>query len=333
MKRQNAFFAVVLLTSALTGCSGETVEQGTPAERARALFENLEATGPFCSAAVLKGDQIVFAEAFGSIDGNRVTPATMVDIASVSKQFTGVAIELLIDRGDLEGSDFVGDLVPESSPATDDITINELLTHTSGLPDYIETLDFEFNEPTTQKQAIEAIAESEPTDKRGSFDYSNSNYVLLAEVVESVTGESFADFLAEEIFEPLDLEMSIDFRGPWKQFGDGSIWTTPTDVVLWSSQYWEQTLKGPDLLTVMFDPEVNASEADDPTTDTYGSGVIRGTDDDGTEWLHHDGSWDRFETDWDVIAEEQLAAAVTCDADAKMTRVTPARDLINFWRS
>jgi CubicO group peptidase (beta-lactamase class C family) len=267
------------------------------------------------------------------VDGEPVTPTTKVDIASVSKQFTGVAVELLIDRGELSGADLVGELVPESSPATDDVTIDELLTHTSGIADYTELLPQEFDEPSTQGQAIEAISQSEPTGTRGSFEYSNSNYVLLAEVVESVTGSSFVDFLDTEIFEPLGLDMAVELPGPWKQVGDGSIWTTSTELVQWSSQYWDQTLEGPDLATVMFDPEVNASDEDGQTEDTYGSGIMRGPDKDGTEWFHHDGSWERYETDWVLIPDEELAAAVTCDVDAVLKGEEPARDLVELWRS
>lgn len=300
------------------------------ANEARALFDAIGPNDSFCSAAVLQDDEVVYAEAFGSIDGERVTPDTEVDIASVSKQFTGVATELLIDRGDLSGSDIVVELVPASAPATDDLTVDELLTHTSGLADYTDLLPEEYDEPTTQRGAIDAIAESEPTGLRGSFDYSNSNYVLLAEVVESVTGSSLGDFLDDEVFGPLDLEMVLDPRGAWQQVGDGSVWTTPTELVRWSRQYWDQTLEGPNLVSAMFDPEVNASEEGG---DTYGSGILRILEDDGTEQLYHDGSWDSYETSWALIPDEGLAAAVTCNADARFDGDFPAEELIGRWRS
>ena len=148
-----------------------------------------------------------------------------------------------------------------------------------------------------------------------------------------MTGTPLAEFLDAEVFAPLDLDMGIELPGPWKQVGDGSIWTTPAELVTWSSQYWDQTLEGPDLATAMFDPEVNASDDDGPTDDTYGSGIMRGTDDDGTEWLFHDGSWGRYETAWALIPDEQLAAAVTCDVDAELNSDEPAEDLVDLWRS
>ena len=162
--------------------------------------------------------------------------------------------------------------------------------------------------------------------------HTHAAYNCSANTID-VTGTSLADFLDEEVFTPLDLDMVLDPEGPWQQVGDGSIWTTPSELVEWSTQYWDQTLDGPDLATVMFDPEVNASDDEGDTDDTYGSGIMRGTDDDGTEWFFHDGSWGRYETDWTLIPDEHLAAAVTCDVDATLDRDEPARDLVELWRS
>lgn len=321
------------------GCGGsdESTDGGsdepvTATDDARALFEQIGPDDPFCTAAVRRGDEVVFAAAFGADDDGTVTTDTEVDIASVSKQFTGVAIELLIADGDLSGSDLVGDLVPASRPATDDLTVDELLTHTSGLADYTELLPQELDEPATQAEAVAAIAASSPTGRRGSFEYSNSNYILLAEVVAAVTGEPLADFLADEVFDPLGLDMVLEPRGPWRQVGDGSIWTTPTDLVAWSGELWDQTLDGPDLRTVLFDPEVDTGEGEEGAVEWYGSGIMRTETDDGAELIFHDGSWDGYETDWVTIPDERLAAAVTCDEEAPLPTETIALDLLELWR-
>ena len=243
MTKRAFWLAVGCVALAATSCAdGErppsrAADDRSPTADSRAVFERIEPDDPFCTAAVLDDGEVVFAEAFGSDDGDEVTPSTKVDIASVSKQFTGVAIELLIDSGDLDGSDLVGDLVPASSPATDDLTIDELLTHTSGLADYGDLLPQELDEPATQAEAVAAIAASEPTGSRGEFEYSNSNYVLLAEVVEAVSGQALPDFLDDEVFEPLGLDMAVDPTGPWTQVGDGSVGTTPTELVRWSTEY------------------------------------------------------------------------------------------------
>jgi CubicO group peptidase (beta-lactamase class C family) len=308
-----------------------TASEG-PTEAAAAIFDGIGPDDPFCTAAVRRGDEVVWAQAYGSDDDGPVTIDTEVDIASTSKQFTGVAIELLMDRGELAGDDLVGELVPASSPATDDVEVDELLTHTSGLIDYGELLDAGDDDPTTQADAVAAIAATSPTEVRGSFDYSNSNYVLLAEVVEAVTGTPLPEFLDDEVFGPLELAMALDPRSTWAQLGDGSVWTTPTELVRWSQQYWDQTLDGPDLATAMFDTEVDASGGEEGADDTYGSGILRTTTDDGAPLLFHDGSWDGYETDWMVLPDDELAAAVTCNEDAAPTSDTLAEDLLAIWQ-
>ena len=303
-----------------------------PVASARVMFDAIEPDDPFCSVAVLRGGDLVFAEAYGSDADGPVTTETEVDIASVSKQFTGLAITRLIDEGELAASDRVGELVPTSRPATDDLTVGELLTHTSGLADYGDLLPQEYDEPATQREAIDAIARSEPTGTRGEFDYSNSNYVLLAEVVRAVAGEPLPEYLEDEVFGPLDLAMAVDPRGAWTQVGDGSIWTTPTELVTWSEQFWEQTLDGPTLPSALFAIEVPTGEDDGGTDERYGAGVMRATLDDGAEAVYHDGSWDGYETDWVTIPDERLAAAVTCDEDAAIENETVALDLLELWR-
>lgn len=301
------------------------------AAEAAALFDDIGPDDPFCTAAVLAGDEVVWADAFGATDDGPATTETEVDIASVSKQFTGLAIERLIDEGELSGDDLVGDLVPASSPATDDVTVDELLTHTSGLADYGDLLPQEYDEPATQEEAVAAIATSEPTGRRGTFDYSNSNYILLAEVVEAVAGQPLADLLADEVFDPLGLDLALAPRGPWTQVGDGSIWTTPSELVRWSTQYWDQTLDGPDLPDALFRTSADATEGDADADDRYGAGILRGTGDDGATELFHTGSWGGYETDWVAIPARELAAAVTCREDAPLTTEVGTEDLLALW--
>ena len=125
--------------------------------------------------------------------------------------------------------------------------------------------------------------------------------------------------------------MTLDPRGGWHQVGDGSIWTTPTQLVSWSAQYWAQMLDGPDLVSVRFDPETDASEGDPQTDDRYGP-ACSDPHRVGAEVLFHTGSWGSYDTDWAVIPDEKLAAAVTCHLDAKMSTNAPAEALRALWR-
>lgn len=330
------------------------------ADATAAIFAKIEPDGFACSVAVQQGEDLAFAAAYGALDGSAsldisgidesewsTNTATKFDIASTSKQFTGLAVEMLIADGEIERDDFVGDLLPKSLPATANVTVGQLLNHTSGLPDYGDLLSQEYDEVATQDETIEAIAASKPATKPGStFEYSNSNYVLLASIVEAVADEPFATFVQRRIFGPLDLDMAIrpevasdpvaafeaniaigtDWPVKWRQYGDGSIVTTPTELVRWGAQFWEQTLDGPTLSTMGKANSVEMEEGD-----RYGSGLIFGALDDGTAAIYHDGSWGGTVTDWVVVPSEQLSVAVSCNAEDAIAADSPAFDIAELW--
>jgi CubicO group peptidase (beta-lactamase class C family) len=324
------------------------------------MFQSVDPNGAGCSAAVQKGDELAFAAGYGRlVDPRKVdetdvdTPeqsapinrATRFDIASTSKQFTGLAVEMLIADGAISRNDRVGDLLVASLPATEDVTVQQLLNHTSGLTDYGDLLDQEDDEFVSQAETIEAIAASTPGEP-GRFDYSNSNYVLLASIVEKVTGEPFARFVHDEIFAPLDLEMEVrptamadpdaamadniavgeEWPVAWAQYGDGAVLATPSELVRWSSQFWDQTLDGPQLRELGKQHSVDADEGD-----RYGSGVMFGTLEDGTEVIHHSGSWGGTVTDWVVSPEDEVAVAVMCNAEDAVEADSPAFDILEAW--
>jgi len=135
-------------------------------------------------------------------------PETVFDLASLSKQFTAAAVLILYDRGRLDLDAFVGSYVPAlDSEVFKKLTVRQLLTHTSGLPDEplppatISNLQF-----MTRKGLVAALNKLEPVYEPGAhFSYSNSGYNVLALVIESLSGMKFGDFLKKEIFQPLGM--------------------------------------------------------------------------------------------------------------------------------
>lgn len=237
-------------------------------------IDRLEQAGKFNGAVLIahKGE-IVFERCVGIADetGRPITAATSFNLASVSKQFTAFAILLLAHEGKLSRNDLLTKHIPEFRSA-DGITIDHLLSHTSGLPDY--ALDHGLTERLEKEQTVFApadlIAWLGEADQGLKFhpgekdDYSNTNYVLLAEIIARVSGQPFADFMHSRVFEPLGMrdsavvnkavntdaleDRAYGFRRRFLYFGpnvahdlnrmdgvagDGNIYATARDLVTW----------------------------------------------------------------------------------------------------
>ncbi|EIM78546.1 beta-lactamase [Nitritalea halalkaliphila LW7] len=184
------------------------------------LFANLLEVEAFNGNVLLieKGE-IVYQRSFGWAEEPQrrpLTADTRFELASVSKQFTAMGIVLLQQQGKLDYTQAVADFLPELA-FYEDVTLLQLIQHTSGIPDYIERLgesapDVEF---ITNETLIQYFAEQQvPLDfpPGTDFAYSNTGYVLLASVIERVSGRSFGDFLEEELFKPLGMAQTTVYQ-------------------------------------------------------------------------------------------------------------------------
>ncbi|MBP3257127.1 MAG: beta-lactamase family protein [Bacteroidales bacterium] len=178
------------------------------------LFPSSE---PGAAVLVMKGDQVIFDKGYGlanletgaSIDGN-----TAFNIASVSKQFTAVAVLQLVEEGKISLEDPVSMYFPEfESNIWKEIQIKHLLSHSSGVPDERGYLTRE------QKiQGDEALATEylKTLDHRNfapgtSYEYINPTFVLLGQLVERVSGQAFTDYVQEHVFKPAGMERTVYF--------------------------------------------------------------------------------------------------------------------------
>lgn len=168
---------------------------------------------PAVQIVVSKGDRVLYSEAFGVTDIESAAPATsrsVMQIGSVTKQFTAVAILRLAERGALSLDDRVEKFVPEFNPHGSTITLRQLLSHTSGLPrDWYKltghTLPPLFS-PVTREEVITSLNSQSLLFKPGTgFSYSNAGFQLLGYVIESITGVPYAEFVHSELVLPLGL--------------------------------------------------------------------------------------------------------------------------------
>lgn len=340
--------------SANTSLPPSTTAAADHADRSVKVLERvIEKSEPGCSAAVGIDGKVVWSGARGVADlnsGTEITADTAFDIASVSKQFTATAALLLAEAGKLSLGASVADYVPGLPEWSRTVTISELIHQNSGVPDYIDLLfgaGYQEGDRTTNADALKALAqvrelEFEPGTR---WNYSNSNYLLLGAVVEAVSGTSLADFLSAEVFKPLGLDMVLDpvkrvptlavsytwedgsyeaVRSAWEQTGDGSIQTTPGQLVIWADNYRTGAVGGPELLAAQVDGAVETGEE---TGERYGAGISIGKD--GT--LEHDGSWEGFLTYFAVSADRSHSVAVSCNSDHQDPTAI-AGELAEIWR-
>tara|TARA_R110002012_G_scaffold300131_1_gene499679 strand:- start:41521 stop:43161 length:1641 start_codon:yes stop_codon:yes gene_type:complete len=222
---------------------------------------------PGFSIAVFKGDKIVLEKQYGTanLDYNiPINNETVFDIGSIAKQFTAAAILLLENDGKLSIKEPAYKYI-DNLPRYDkgDPTIEHLLNQTSGIKEvdpYFYLTNLSFNDLLTQSRVTNIILNIDELNfKPGEyFEYTNANYVLLANIIEKVSGESFSEFLQNRIFSPLKMESTIkksttraivknraigyiEEDGEYYKThlhstiynGDGQVLTTPRDMFRW----------------------------------------------------------------------------------------------------
>lgn len=349
-RRWLALLAAVLVLSGCGDDDGATEAQQnatassttTPADpertaRAQGVLDSaIKDDEPGCSAAVGVEGQVVWAGAHGLADletGDKITEGTVFDIASVSKQFTASAILLLADNGKMSIEDTLASHVPGLPQWAEMVTVSQLIHQTSGIPDYIGLLEdagFAYTDRTTQEQAVQALAKvSQLEFEPGSqFEYSNSNYLLLADIVQQVSGRPLPAFLSAEIFKPLDLAMTMDPKlapgsalpydyddstgdytvavSNWEQIGDGAMQTAPSQLVRWADNYRTGKVGGQALLDAQLAGAVDTGSDDG---DRYGAGIYLLPD----GGLTHDGSWSGSVTSFQISPDRRTSIAVSCN--------------------
>ena len=210
------------------------------------------------------------------------SPETRFRIASLTKQFTAMAIMILEEDGTLRLDDQLSTYIPDY-PRGEEITIVHLLTHTSGIPNHTELPGFNRERRVYECDIEKTIAafknkelEFTPGEK---FAYSNSGYILLGYIIEKVTGASYGDFIKERIFKPLKMghsgfeytEMIIKKRAygytregnEYKKaayrimsnaHASGALYSTTEDLYLWDRALYTEALVSKESLDKMFTP-------------------------------------------------------------------------------
>lgn len=190
-----------------------TVVQAQDLKRLEAVADAFAATSKFSGTVlVAKGDRVLLDKGYGSanLEWNIPNaPGTKFRLGSVTKQFTAASVLLLEDRGKLKVSEPVSKYLSDLPAAWNKITIAQLLNHTSGIANFTSQKEYQSIEPFAKKPAeIAALVRDLPLrfESGSKFEYSNTGYVLLGQLIEQVSGDSYATFLRKNIFEPLGMK-------------------------------------------------------------------------------------------------------------------------------
>lgn len=256
----------------LVGCCALACAQTALEEK---ISSELKRSGaPSVSVAVVKDGKLAFAEAFGKADiaGNRESNAGVrYAVGSISKQFTAAVILLLQEQGKLSLDDRVAKYFPELTRAGE-ITIRQLLSHTSGYEDFAPQ-DYtipEWLKPTTPRQVIDHWAKKPLDFDPGTrWQYSNTGYVLAGAIAEKAAGEPLLAMLKRWIFDPLGMASAGDClpvqpndaiaytrfaTGPPRPsqreatgwyFAAGELCMTPSDLAKWDIAFLQKKILSP----------------------------------------------------------------------------------------
>lgn len=248
-----------------------------------------------------------------------ITAQTSMHIASTSKTFTGIATLRLIQEGKLSLNDSINRFFPGFPYAG--ITVKMLLTHRSGLPNYLYFMSNnkwgmdakgKWNRQYARNEDVLQMMMAKRPDPTGAvnsrFNYCNTNYVLLAMIIEKVTGKTFPEYMQQKYFGPLQMTNTYVFTlkdtlsatpsyttsGTYWDFdfldatyGDKNIYSTPQDLLKWDQALYTDQVISPALLDSAFTPYSNEK----PSIHNYGLGWRMLIFPNGKKLVYHFGKW------------------------------------------
>jgi CubicO group peptidase (beta-lactamase class C family) len=308
------------------------------AKEVDAIFEawNTPST-PGASVAVVEQGRVVFEKGYGIANleyGVPIKPDTVFHVASVSKQFTAMAVVLLELDGKLSLDDEIHKYLPELPDYGSRIAIRNLLQHTSGIRDQWQTLGlagWSLEDVITQDQILRLLFRQKelnfPPGTR--YLYSNSGFTLLAEIVARVSSKPFPQFCAERIFGPLGMShthfhqdltqlvpgRAYSYRADGKDYaaaplnyanvGATSLFTTADDLVVWLDNFRDPKVGGAPAIARM----QQAGVLQDDTKIAYGLGLELGTYR-GLPTVSHGGGDAGYRSEVVWFPDQQLGVAV-----------------------
>jgi CubicO group peptidase (beta-lactamase class C family) len=310
------------------------------------VFRDYADDGPGCAVGAARHGRPLFERAYGMADvasARAATPSTMYGIASVAKQFTAMGVLLLARDGRLALDDDVRRWIPELPDYGRPVTLRHLLTHTGGVRDYMNLLAMQRggSPEVTDADALAIVVRQRALNFAPGTDwaYSNSGYLLLAEVVRRASGRPLPEFARAHILAPLELRATAfgtreapagaatghaqsalgwapAYYPVWTT-GSGNMYSTVGDLLRWAEALRAGRVGGARAAEAM----ETAASLTDGSPLSYGLGQQLGTHR-GARTISHGGSGGGFRAELLRLPAQELAIAVLCNA-----ATAPAGDL------
>jgi len=307
------------------------------------VFEDLTASGsPGCALGVYRNGQMIYAKGYGLANVEEsvpITPKSVFDIGSTSKQFTAASILLLEKQGKLSVNDDVRKYLPELPDYGNKITILNLLNHTSGLRDYLTLMELAgipTDSVTTDEDALALIARQRALNFAPGSEwlYSNTGFFLLSTIVKRVSGKTLREFAGENIFTPLGMTQT-QFRDShtslianralaydtnekkggytlnvsyFEQTGDGAVHTSVEDLLKWDENFYTGQIGGKIFLAELQEHgKLNNGKVLD-----YAKG-LNVAEYRGLHTVRHGGSWGGYRAELLRFPDQHFSVACLCN--------------------
>lgn len=290
---------------------------------------------------VAKNGAVIYEKYQGKADIRKpdsMNYSTSLHIASTSKTFTGLAVLRLVQEEELSLSDTINRFFPGFPYGG--ITVHMLLTHRSGLPNYLYFMsnakwekgpNGKWNRKYARNEdVLQMLIAKKPdaTGKPGSrFNYCNTNYVLLALIIEKITGKSYPDYMQQKWFEPLQMNNTFVFTlkdtltatasftatGTYwgydfldATYGDKNIYSTPQDLLKWDQALYTGQVLRPSLMDSAFAPY----SFEKPSVHNYGLGWRLQLLPNGKKVIYHFGKWHGFNAAFARLTDEKVTIII-----------------------
>lgn len=310
----------------------------TSSELDAIFHEVVKSDAPGCVVAIRQQGGAVITRTYGlaSLEYNvAIAEETIFDCGSISKQFTGFLLALLIADGKVALDDDVRKYIPELPSFGSRITLGHLVYHTSGLRDYgdiFSSSGIKEDDPITTKAALAALfKQRELNFAPGSqYSYTNAEYLLLKEIISKVSGKPMKDVAQERIFGPLGMRHTHfqehhshvvknrawgykpDGQQGWLDsvpvadiYGPSSLFTTIGDLLLWQQNLVDGKIGGPEIVSLI----QTAGKLADGTSTNYGFGLNLSTVH-GRRAVGHAGDNEGFRSVLTFLPEDEFAVAI-----------------------